>query len=157
MLATVWSYFSFPTPSGADALNKYKQNSQLCHLIITDYSMPQMTGVELAGVSFDTMVASYLLEAGERSLRRAVELAPNEGVTHANIAALLISTGRDEEAIAAAIPAQSFGKPECIAVHLTLVNQALFTLMYEFNGIFQGQNMAIFAIIFVIYHCRQRR
>jgi len=46
------------------------------------------------------------LVAGERSLRRAVELAPNVGVHHTNVAALLITTGRDEEAVAAAKMAQ---------------------------------------------------
>ncbi len=41
-------------------------------------------------------------EAGERSLRRAVELGPNIAVNHSNLAALLTAQGRFHEAIEAA-------------------------------------------------------
>ena len=45
-------------------------------------------------------------EAGERSLRRAVELGPNIGINHANLAALLVAEGRFDQGIAAAKLAQ---------------------------------------------------
>jgi serine/threonine protein kinase/Flp pilus assembly protein TadD len=46
------------------------------------------------------------LDTGERSLRRAVELAPNVGITHTNLATLLIAQGRLDEAVAVARTSQ---------------------------------------------------
>lgn len=45
-------------------------------------------------------------EAGERMLRRGIELGPNEAATHANLGALLVVRGRFDEAIAEATAAR---------------------------------------------------
>ena len=52
---------------------------------------------------------------------------------------------------------QRFRKPQCVAVHLALINQAALTVMNKLNRILDRQDMILAAVVYVIDHCGKRR
>lgn len=51
--------------------------------------------------------------------------------------------------------AQRLGEAQGVAVHLTLVDQALLRLVDEFDGVFDGEDVVVFGVVQVIEHRRQ--
>ena len=52
---------------------------------------------------------------------------------------------------------QRLRKPQCVAVHLALINQAALTVMNKLNRILDRQDMIHAAVVYVIDHCGKRR
>src|SRR3989344_214009 len=51
--------------------------------------------------------------------------------------------------------AQGFGEAEGVAVHLTLVDQALLRFVNEFDWVFDRKNMVILVAVYIVEHRRQ--
>ena len=52
---------------------------------------------------------------------------------------------------------QRLRKPQCVAVHLALINQAALTVMNKLNRILDRQDMILAAVVYMIDYCGKRR